>query len=111
MKSLSSITRPIARTTGWIGVGFSVYQIRESYIQEGYFGPESQAATAEAVGGLAGGIAGAKLGAMVGGYIGVWVGGIGAIPGAVIGGFIGGVGGSFGGAYATDKAYEYYINK
>ena len=111
VKSLSSIAKPIARGTGMLGVGISVYQVYNAYQNEGYYGPESQAATVEAVGGIAGGIAGAKLGAMAGGAIGVWVGGIGAIPGAVIGGVIGGVGGSFGGAYATDKAYEYYINK
>ena len=112
VRALAPIARPIANGTFVVGAVISGIQIYYTYESEGNtIGPQTQAAAAEAVGGLAGGSLGAWGGAELGGVIGSFFGGIGAIPGAVIGGFIGGVGGSFGGAYATDKAYEYYINK
>lgn len=111
VKSLSSITRPIARTTGILGIVISGADVGYTYYNEGYFGPETQAATAEAVGGLAGSSLGLWGGAALGGYIGAHFGGIGAIPGAVIGGFFFGTGLGIGGGRLTKNAYEWYNDR
>lgn len=106
-QAISNISRSVANGRGILGAGISIAQIGYSWYNEGYWGPQTQAVAASAVGGMAG----SAGGAMIGAWIGAHFGGIGAIPGAVIGGFIGGFGGGIGGSLATEKAFQHYKSR
>lgn len=85
-----SLAKGFSRVGGVLTTGYSIYQIIDAYLQEGYIGPQTQKTVAATAGGFAGASLGAKAGATIGGFGGPW----GAIGGGLIGSIIGGLGGT-----------------
>lgn len=73
-QAISNISRSVANGRGILGAGISIAQIGYSWYNEGYWGPQTQAVAASAVGGMAGSSLGAWGGAAAGLAIGGPVG-------------------------------------